>query len=83
MVGVGEFYSASEAWTALSYSTRERQESEKVEDSERERESSRLELKRETEVADWALGGRERPRGGRRMEAVVLWVRGEVEEEAR
>lgn len=41
VVGVREFYSASEAWTALSYSTRERQESEKVEDSERERERAR------------------------------------------
>lgn len=30
--------------------------------------SSRLELKRETEVAGWVLGGRERPGGGRRME---------------
>lgn len=50
MVGVREFYSASEAWTALSYSTRERQESEKVEDSERERE-------RELEVGTQARNG--------------------------
>lgn len=80
-MGVREFYSASEACGQRCLIQRERdrarEEGEKVEDRERERKcvcvcmrvwSSRLELKRETEVAGWVLGGRERPGGGRRME---------------
>lgn len=79
-VGVREFYSASEAWTALSYSTRERQSERGRWKSrgwwvrERERERARgwnSSAKRRWRASWWVLGGRERPRGGRRMEAVV------------
>lgn len=77
-VGVREFYSASEAWTALSYSTRERQSERGRWKSKgwwvRKRERARgwnSSAKRRWRASWWVLGGRERPRGGRRMEAVV------------